>query len=259
MAGGPRVLLVNDDGIQAEGLALLERQMAEFTDNIWVVAPQHENSGGGHSVSLDKPVRARQLDERRFAVSGTPTDCVLLAYWELMDERPDIVLSGINHGENLGEDMTYSGTMGAAMEAAILGVPAVALSQKRTLGQKPDFASSEAAAPGLLRGLLDMEWAPGQVVNVNFPVSISDDGRPHVTRLGQRNPGTFTPLGGLDGRNIPYYWVKVRYDPGEQEPDTDLYAVAAGRVAVTALSMDLTAPALNDRLRNLLASPATAS
>jgi 5'-nucleotidase len=248
----PRVLLVNDDGIMAEGLALLERLIHEVTDDVWIVAPQHENSGGGHSVSLDKPVRVRRLGERRFAVSGTPTDCVLLAYWELMDERPDIVLSGINHGENLGEDMTYSGTMGAAMEAAVLGVPAVALSQKRTLGQKPDFTSSELAAPRLLRGLLDMPWQQGQVVNVNFPASLSDDGRPHITRLGRRNPGTFTPMGGLDGRNIPYYWVKVRYDPGEQEPDTDLYAVAEGRVAVTALSMDLTAPTLNDRLRDRL-------
>jgi 5'-nucleotidase len=193
-------------------------------------------------------VRAREVGDRRFAVSGTPTDCVLLAYWELMDGPPDFVLSGINHGENLGEDMTYSGTMGAAMEAAVLGVPAVALSQKRTLGKTPDFTAAEIAGPSLLRRLLHLDWHAGQIVNVNFPVSLSDDGTPQVSRLGQRRLGTFTPKRGIDGRNIPYYWVKVRYEPGQQDEDTDLFAVAQGRVSITALSIDLTAPRLNERL-----------
>jgi 5'-nucleotidase len=150
--------------------------------------------------------------------------------------------------------MTYSGTMGAAMEAAILGIAAVALSQKRVLGQQPDFTASATAGPELLRSLLELDWEPGQVVNVNYPVVLADDGRPHVARLGQRRPGTFTPMGGLDGRNIPYYWIKVRYDPGEQAEDTDLYTVADGRVAVTALSMDLTAPRLNERLSDHLST-----
>lgn len=245
----PRLLLVNDDGIHAEGIKLLEEQAREFTDDIWVVAPQFENSGGGHSVSLDSPIRAKKLGEKRYAVSGTPTDCVLLAYWELMaDAPPTMVLSGINHGENLGEDMTYSGTMGAAMEAAVLGLPAVALSQKRTLGQTPDFTSAQTASPSILRTLLSSDWSPGMVVNVNFPISLSDSGQPHITRLGNRKPGTFKPVGGLDGRNIPYYWVKVSYNAGEPEAGTDLAAVTAGHVAVTALSMDLTAPSLNERL-----------
>lgn len=248
----PRVLLVNDDGISAEGLALLETQARDLTDDVWVVAPQHENSGGGHSISLDRPVRVKELAERRYAVSGTPGDCVLLAYWELMDRPPDIVLSGINHGENLGEDMTYSGTMGAAMEAAVLGVPAVALSQQRVLGQKPDFTTAQQVGPGLLAGLLALDWERGQIVNVNYPARCSDDGRPWVTRLGQRRLGTFTPMSGTDGRNIPYYWVKVRYDPGQPEEGTDLHAIAAGRVAVTSLSMDLTSARLNDALSDHL-------
>lgn len=245
----PRVLLVNDDGLEAQGLALLEEQVREFTDDVWVVAPQHENSGGGHSVSLDRPVRVRQMGERRFAVAGTPTDCVLMAYWELMtDAPPTIVLSGINHGENLGEDMTYSGTMGAAMEAAVLGIPAVALSQKRTLGQPPDFTAAKTAGPGLLRSLLTFDWAPAMVVNVNFPINLVDMGRPRLTRLGQRHLGTFKPIAGIDGRNIPFYWIKISHNPGEQPPDTDLAAASAGHVAVTALSMDLTSPELNARL-----------
>lgn len=249
----PRVLLVNDDGIHAEGLARLEEQVRELTDDVWVVAPQYENSGGGHSVSLDRPVRAKQVGEKRFAVSGTPTDCVLLAYWDLMDRPPDFVLSGINHGENLGEDMTYSGTMGAAMEAAVLGLPAVALSQKKSvMGQPPDFTAAGIAGPPLLRRLVSMDWHPGQVVNINFPATLSDDGRAHVTRLGQRQPGTFTPVGGLDGRNQPYYWIKVRYEPGEQPEGTDLHAISRGLVAVTSLGMDMTSTSENDRLREQL-------
>lgn len=251
---GPRILLVNDDGIHAKGLELLESQARELSNDVWIVAPQHENSGGGHSVSLDRPLRVKQLGEQRYAVSGTPADCVLLAYWELMDEPPAIVLSGVNHGENLGEDMTYSGTMGAAMEAAVLGVPAIALSQKRTLGQTPDFTAAATAGPALLRSLLDLDWEPGQILNVNYPATLADDGRAHVTRLGQRRPGTFTPMAGLDGRNIPFYWVKVRYDPGDQPEGTDLHALTEGRVAITSLSIDMTAPRLNDHLREHLTS-----
>lgn len=248
----PRVLLVNDDGIQSQGLAILEQQVRAFTDDVWVVAPQFENSGGGHSVSLDSPIRARELSKKRFAVSGTPTDCVLLAYWELMDEPPDIVISGINHGENLGSDMTYSGTMGAAIEAALNGVPAIALSQKRSLGKLPDFTSAETAGSGLLQSLLQLDWQPGQIVNVNYPVQISDDGAPHVRRLGNRPPGTFTPLPGTDGRNIPFYWVQVKYHPGEQPEDTDLHAIDQGLVTVTGLTVDLTSRQFNRQLEQHL-------
>lgn len=249
----PRILLVNDDGIHAEGLALLEEQAREFTDDVWVVAPQYENSGGGHSVSLSQPIRARKLGNRRFAVDGTPTDCVLLAVWELMaDRRPDIVLSGINHGENLGEDMTYSGTMGAAMEAAVLGIPAVALSQIRELGQVPDFTVASEVGPAVLRRLLGCPWEPGTVVNVNFPKpSETSSKRIRVARLGQRLPGTFRPQEGRDGRNVPYYWVKVSYNPGTPPAGTDLHAATAGDTVLTAINIDMTSPMFNRRLADL--------
>lgn len=246
----PRLLLVNDDGINAEGLALLEQHAREITDDVWVVAPQEENSGGGHSVSLALPIRARQLGEKRFSVTGTPTDCVLLAVWELMgDRRPTMVLSGINHGENLGEDMTYSGTMGAAMEAAVLGIPAIALSQIRQLGNPIDFATSREHGAEVLRRLVSCTWAPGIVVNVNFPRPSQPGARRlRVTELGHRIPGTFRPVPGYDGRKLPYYWVRVSYNTGVPAPGTDLEAAADGDVSVTAISMDMTARSFNERL-----------
>lgn len=250
----PRLLLVNDDGINAEGLALLEQQAREFSDDVWVVAPQEENSGGGHSVSLALPIRVRQLGEKRFSLTGTPTDCVLLAVWELMGDRPPtMVLSGINHGENLGEDMTYSGTMGAAMEAAVLGIPAVALSQIRQLGKPIDFATSREKCPEVLRRLLSCSWDHGVVVNVNFPrPSQPGDRRLRVTELGHRLPGTFRPVQGRDGRKLPYYWVQVSYNTGVPAPGTDLEAAMEGDVSVTAISMDMTARSFNKRLGSML-------
>jgi 5'-nucleotidase len=255
MAGEqPRVLLVNDDGINAAGLALLEEQVREFTDDLWVVAPEREFSGGGHSISLTTPVRTRQLGPQRFAVDGTPTDAVVIAVWKLMaDRRPDMVISGINHGENLAGDMTYSGTVGAAMEAAILGIPALAVSQIRVLGQTPDFTTSRKYGPQVLDALFTTPFAPGIVVNVNYPRSLVEDARIVVTSQGQRPPGTFTPIAGHDGRNIPFDWVKITYDPGDPAPGTDLEAAAAGHVTVTALSLDLTSEAFNERLRGVFA------
>lgn len=250
----PRVLLVNDDGINAAGLALLEEQIREFTDDVWVVAPEREFSGGGHSISLTTPIRTRQLAPQRFAIGGTPTDAVVIAVWKLMaDRRPDMVISGINHGENLADDMTYSGTVGAAMEAAILGIPAVAVSQIRVLGQPPDFTAACRFGPQILGALLKTSFEPGILVNVNFPRTVLENSGIVVTTQGQRPPGTFTPIPGHDGRNIPFDWVKITYDAGNPPAGTDLEAAAAGHVTVTALSVDLTSAPFNERLRTVFA------
>src|ERR1700753_1645903 len=130
-----RVLIVNDDGIEAFGIKLLEEVARGFTDDVWVVAPDEEKSGFSHSISMTIPVRVRKVDDRHFAVKGTPTDCALLAIYELMDgaKRP-VLLSGVNRGANLAEDVTYSGTAAAAMEGALLGIRAIALSQVFTIG-----------------------------------------------------------------------------------------------------------------------------
>lgn len=237
-----RILLVNDDGIHAEGLSLLEAIACEFTDDVWVVAPDEEKSGAAHSISLSVPLRCRKLGERKYAVKGTPADCVMLAIWQLMaDAPPTVVLSGINHGENLGDDVIYSGTTGAAMESAVLGIPSIAFSQVRTLGQIPRLDAARAFGKEILAKLLDCSWERGIIVNVNFPdVSPDQVTGVRVTRLGSRPPGTFRPAPEKDGRNLPYYWVKVAYGAGPLEPGTDLTAVKNNEISVTALQVDMT-------------------
>ena len=151
----PRILITNDDGIHAPGIAILESIALGISDDVWVVAPDQERSGAGHSVSLSHPIRMRQVDERHFQVAGTPTDCVLMAVFEIMrDRRPTFVLSGINSGANLAEDISYSGTIAAAMEGTLIGMRSIALSQLRGPDGQPDFAPSKRYAPDLIRRLL---------------------------------------------------------------------------------------------------------
>jgi 5'-nucleotidase len=145
-----RILLTNDDGVNAGGLKVLERIARQISDDIWIVAPTEEQSGAGHSLTLSRPIRLRKLGERRFCVSGTPTDSVMMAIAHIMkDAPPDLVLSGVNRGANLGEDCTYSGTVSAAMEGALAGIPAIALSQcyaREGMGDTVPFAAAEAWA-----------------------------------------------------------------------------------------------------------------
>src|SRR5688572_31888144 len=168
-----RILLTNDDGIDARGLALLERVAAGLSDELWVVAPSEEQSGTGHSLTLTQPIRLRRHADRRFSVSGTPTDAVMMALAHIMKESPpDLILSGINRGANLAEDVTYSGTVSAAMEGALAGVPSIALSQayaREGLGDQVPFAAAEAWAERVLKPLMDAPFTPGTLVNVNFP------------------------------------------------------------------------------------------
>jgi len=248
-----RVLLVNDDGIHAEGLALLEAIVREFTNDVWIVAPDEEKSGAAHSISLSVPLRCRQLGDRKFAIKGTPADCVMMAVWQLMAEcPPTTVISGINHGENLGDDNIYSGTTGAAMESAVLGLRSIALSQARTLGKVPRLDAAQAFAPGILETLLTCPWEQGTIVNVNFPdVAASDVRGIEVTGLGNRRPGTFRPVPGADGRNVPYYWVKVDYGVSKLVPGTDLAAVKSDAISITPLRVNMTANDLMPRFAEL--------
>ncbi len=248
-----RILLVNDDGIHSEGLALLEEICREFTDDVWIVAPDEEKSGAGHSISLSIPLRCRQLGEKKYAVKGSPADCVMMAVWRLMaDAPPTMVISGINHGENLGDDIIYSGTTGAAMESAVLGIPSIALSQVRTLGQVPRLDAARAFGPRVITTLLDCPWERGIIVNVNFP-DVDPEGIKgiRVTRLGDRPPGTFQPVPGKDGRNVPYYWVKVEYGAGPLIAGTDLTAIKNNEISVTALQVNMTSDGFNGSLEEL--------
>lgn len=238
----PRILLVNDDGIDAPGLVLLEKVVRTLSDDVWVVAPDEEKSGAGHSLSTYHPMRVKQRDERHFAVKGTPTDCALLAVYELIpDRRPDIILSGINRGPNLAEDITYSGTASAAMEGAMLGIPAIALSQVFRPPATVHWATSEAWAARVIEKLLRLEWRPGSFVNVNFPDCPPEDVRGiRVTTQGLRPPGTFRPVRRVDERHVPYYWTRIDFPDGGHAPGNDLQAVLDKEVSVTPLQLDMT-------------------
>jgi 5'-nucleotidase len=241
--GAFRVLLVNDDGIEATGLKLLEEVVRTFTDDVWVVAPDEEKSGASHSLSLTLPVRVRRVDDRHFAIKGTPTDCALLAIWELMGEqRPIVLLSGINRGANLAEDITYSGTAAAAMEGALLGIRSIALSQVFTLGGEAQWETARRYAAPVLEKLLACDWEPGSFVSVNFPDAPPDQvSGIRVTTQGRRLPGSFRPTKRIDARKFPYYWIELAYQTGELEIGTDLHAIAENAVSITPMQLDLTA------------------
>ena len=250
-----RVLIVNDDGIHGEGIKLLEEQVRTFTDDVWVVAPDEERSGASHSLSLTIPVRVRQLDERHFAVKGTPTDCALLAIWELMaDKRPTLLLSGINRGANLAEDVTYSGTAAAAMEGTLLGIRSIALSQVFSAGGEPHWETARKFTLPVLEKLLTCDWQPGTFVSVNFP-----DAPPeavtgtYITTQGLRLPGSFRPTKRVDGRNVPYYWIQSAYSVGTLEAETDLEAIADNAVSITPLQLDMTAHSFRHYLTSTFA------
>jgi 5'-nucleotidase len=240
-----RVLIVNDDGVDAHGIKLLEEIARGFTDDVWVVAPDEEKSGFSHSISMTVPIRVRKLDERHYAVKGTPTDCALLAIYELMGERrPTVLLSGVNRGANLAEDITYSGTAAAAMEGALLGVRSIALSQVFAFGHDVHWATAKRFAPALLEQLLACDWEPGAFVNVNFPDAPPDKvTRTRVTTQGRRLPGSFRPVRRVDEREFPYYWIKLAYNVGELEAGTDLHAIAENEISVTPMHLDFTANA----------------
>ena len=238
----PRILLVNDDGIDAPGIVLLEKIARTFTDDIWVVAPDEEQSGTGHSLSTYHPMRVNQRDERHFAVKGTPTDCALLGVYELLgDRRPDILLSGINCGGNIAEDVTYSGTASAAMEGAMLGIPAIAFSQMTRPPGTVHWATAEAWAGQVIEKLLGIQWRPGSFINVNFPDCPPEEVRGiRVTTQGLRPPGTFRPMRRVDERHVPYYWTKIDYADGGHAPGNDLQAALDREVSVTPLQLDMT-------------------
>jgi 5'-nucleotidase len=238
----PRVLIVNDDGIDAPGIVLLEELARAFTDQVWVVAPDEERSGAGHSLSLSHPIRIRQRDDRHFAIKGTPTDCTLLGVYELMGgERPDVLLSGINRGPNLAEDITYSGTASAAIEGAMLGIPAIALSQNITYQSEVHWDTARRYAPEVIQRLLTMTWRPGMFVNVNFPNCPADAVTGiRVTSQGMRPPGSFRPVRRVDERHVPYYWIRAAFSDGGEVEGNDLRAALDDAVSVTPLHLDMT-------------------
>lgn len=250
-----RLLLTNDDGIHAEGLEALERIARQMSDDIWIVAPEYEQSGASRALTLSEPVRVRKLDDRRFAVTGTPTDCVMLGMSELIKgAKPDLVLSGVNRGANIAEDVTMSGTVAGAIEGMAMGVPAIALSQ--TGGPKPHepfFEAAEVFAPGIVKRLLEIGWPTDVVMNLNFPNRpISEITEVEVTRQGFRDVQVRHAERRSDLRGRDYYWMGFRQERSQPEEGTDLRAIYEGKISVTPLHIDLTHAETVFKMRGVL-------
>lgn len=249
-----RILVSNDDGIHAPGLKILEKVARTLSKDIWVVAPEYEQSGASHSLTLTQPLRIRKVGPRKFAVRGTPTDCVMMAIHELMkDKRPDLLLSGVNRGANLGEDVTYSGTVAVAMEGTLLGVPSIALSQCFQFGHPVKWATAEYHAPKVIRKLLKAGWPKGVLINVNFPDVIADSVTGiEVVKQGQRDLTDLVLDHRIDARGVPYYWIGFRRQKSKAKRQSDLGATENGAISVTPLQLDLTQSATLKALRSAL-------
>jgi len=251
-----RILVTNDDGINAPGLDVCAEIARALSDDVWVVAPEFDQSGVSHSLSLNDPLRMRALDERRFAIKGTPTDCVIMGVRHILDGKgPDLILSGVNRGQNAAEDVTYSGTIAGAIEGAILGIPSFALSQSYSAAnrQKPHWDTATRHGPGLIRKVL-AEGIPRDVlVNVNFPDCLPDEVKGiAVTAQGKRDQEWLRIDPRHDGRGNPYYWIAFARGPRPPSPNgTDLQALRENRISVTPLRIDMTDEPFMTRLAQL--------
>jgi 5'-nucleotidase len=255
-----RILLTNDDGIHAPGLEALERIARTLSDDVWIVAPETEQSGASRSLTLADPIRVRRAGDQRFAVHGTPTDCVMLAVQNLIEgTAPDLVLSGVNRGQNLGEDVTVSGTVAGAMMGMALGIPGVALSQAMARfhdDERALFHTAEAYAPGIIRHLLKAGWPNDVIININFPdLEPEEVSEVEVCAQGIRDVINGHAERRTDLRGRDYYWMGWRGLPDNAPAGTDLYAVRHGRISVTPLHIDLTHRPTMHALKGVLGGP----
>lgn len=237
-----RVLLTNDDGLDAPGLSALENVARRLAKEVWVVAPEKDQSGTSQSVSLHHPVRFRQDGEKRFAVEGTPADCVIMATRLFMAEAPpDFILSGINRGANIGNETVFSGTVGAAMTGILLGFRAIALSQCITDRQNVRWDTAEYAAEVVLRELMLSQWNARHCFNVNLPDTEPDQVKSIVhTRQGQGNLQDIAITVRADPRAVPYAWLSLERNEPHEAFDCEGAAVRAGHITVTPLHYDRT-------------------
>ncbi|WP_066741452.1 5'/3'-nucleotidase SurE [Cupriavidus sp. D384] len=237
-----RVLLTNDDGIEAPGLAVLEQVAATLAREVWIVAPNHDQSGTSHSISLHAPLRVAEHGPRRFGISGTPGDCVVMAARHLMrDAPPDLVLSGINRGGNLGLETVFSGTVGAAMTGMLLGIRSIALSQVFTDRNAVKWQTSRTLAPDVIRRLLAAGWTDGACLNVNFPdVEPEQAGPLVVSRQGMGLVKAIDVRAHVDPRGIPYHWLQFSRGPRPDVDDAEAMVVGRGAVSVTPLRFERT-------------------
>lgn len=255
-----RILVTNDDGVHAEGLAVLERIAQTLSSDVWVCAPETEQSGASRSLTLADPLRVRRMSERRFAILGTPTDCVMLGMQYLIPgQRPDLVLSGVNRGLNAAEDVTLSGTVAGAIEGMALGVPAIALSQMMRYSSEDEnqpFKVAETFGAGLIQRLVEIGWPEGVIMNVNFPAHpIEQVTEVEVTRQGARDVRTRYAEKRTDLRGRDYFWLGFHNEPSKPDEGTDLLAAYQGRISVTPLHIDLTHMETVHAMRPMVGGP----
>ncbi|WP_427450986.1 5'/3'-nucleotidase SurE [Litorimonas sp. WD9-15] len=239
-----KILLTNDDGVNARGISVLREIALQISGDVWTCAPDTEQSAASRGVSLHNPVRLKKIDERIYSVTGTPTDSVIVAMKALMpDSPPDLILSGVNRGQNLAEDVTFSGTVAGALQGMQMGVPSVALSLARGFqgASSLPWETALAHGPQVLRDLLDKGWAKNVVPNVNFPDTPVDGVKGvQFTRQGHRD----FQMTGVDRRDHPrggdYFWLTYGAKKSDPPQGTDLRAIYDGYVSITPLHTDLT-------------------
>lgn len=254
MKANPRILLTNDDGINADGLRSLEKIARELSNDVWIVAPEQEQSGAGHSLTLHVPVRLRKIEEKRYAVSGTPTDCVMIAVKQILSKQKfDLILSGVNRGSNAADDITYSGTVAGAMEGTVLDIPSVALSLLYDDPERVQWKTAESHAPALIRTLVNEGWPKDTFINLNFPdlppeqvkgVKVCPQGKRLVSvALSER----------MDPKGRPYFWIGGAREDTPDREGVDIDWLNKGYITVTPLRMEMTDYKVLDRLRVVLA------
>lgn len=239
-----RILITNDDGIEAPGLDVLHQIASELSGDVWTVAPETDQSGAAHSLTLHEPLRLRRLGERSYAVKGTPTDCVIMCVRHILhDQKPDLVLSGVNAGSNIADDVTYSGTIAGAIEGTLLGIPSIALSQARNYDAPGEVPWPTAMHHGaeVIRKLLKSGWPEGVMLNLNFPdCEPGDVCGIQVTTQGKRDQDYLRIVDRTDARGNPYYWLGFNRQLSEPEKGTDLWALREKFISVTPLQLNLT-------------------
>lgn len=252
-----RILITNDDGIHAPGLAVMERVARALSDDIWVCAPETDQSGLAHSLTLNDPLRLRTIDEKRYALKGTPTDCVIMAVTHLMDDqKPDLILSGVNSGQNIADDVTYSGTVAGAMEGTLLGIRSIAVSQAYDFAdgaRRVPWEVTETHGPALIDKLIGIEMDKGTFINVNFPNCVPEavEGTV-VTEQGRLTHGLYMEER-QDGRGFPYFWIRFGRQFTDMPETSDIGALKANKISVSPLKLDMTAREMSAKLETALA------
>jgi 5'-nucleotidase len=251
-----RILVTNDDGIHSPGLAVAEKIARSLSDDVWVVAPENEQSGASHSLTLTSPLRLRPMEERRFAVSGTPTDCVMMACLHILkDHVPALVLSGVNWGSNLADDVTYSGTIAAAMEGCALNIPSIAMSHCYDEGDRHaiDWSAGETHGPATVAALVKAGWPAGTLINVNFPACAAGAVKGvKVVPQGKYDLQSTEIEERIDARQRAYYWIGLRRRKATPPDDTDVGAIYGNHISVTPLHLNLTETVVLGTLRTAL-------